>query len=304
MKDIRYLSPTSIKTYEESEEEFYKKYLSDKPYDRDPQTRAMSVGSAFDAFVKSYLYGELGDGSLGNEFDRTRIFEAQVESHNREWAWAAGEKCFEAYRRLGGLGDLMLMAGGGTGLRMEFDMTGSVEGRDRNIGVTLRGKPDMYFRVGGVGVLLDWKVNGFCSKKAPSPRKGYVSYRTDSGTKEYRGGAFSVGEEGIKRNIAQNLEDTDKDWARQLAIYGWLLGETVGSSFVTCIDQLVCCGEEVIGIAQHRTTVGEAFQLGLYARVREIWDRCKSGVFFSIERDKLLDGMVTMLPGLESLRER
>ena len=113
---------------------------------------------------------------------------------------------------------------------------------------------------------------------------------------------------GLKYNMAHPLEVVDKDWGRQLAIYGWLSGEEIGSEYLVAIDQIICGAGTVEGVAQHRCFVGADYQRGLYKRCCEIWRRCKSGHFWtqlsledSMARCKLLDqGPVT----LEEERER
>ena len=67
----------------------------------------MSIGSAFDAFLKSHLHKVLFGGT-DPRFELEAIFEEQVESHNRDWAKVHGEYVFNFYRECGALADLHL----------------------------------------------------------------------------------------------------------------------------------------------------------------------------------------------------
>lgn len=280
MRTVDYISPSGIQLYDESVEGFYERYLADNRAPRDPQLLVMAVGSAFDAYIKSYLYKEL---KIGNDpqFELRTLFEAQVEEANRAKAWDIGDKVFKEYVRLGGAADLLVMLGDCLDCRMEFELRGAVKREDCS--VILLGKPDLYFtNRDGVRVILDWKVNGYFSKSRPSPKRGYLNVLCDEGVfKRKQHKDVHVGDcGGVRVNIAHPLELVDSSWARQLAIYGWLLGEEVGGEFVVGIDQLVCCDEHVFGIAQHRCTVGKVYQEELYRHCCDIWDRIVSGWFF------------------------
>lgn len=316
MRTIEYLSPSGIKTFEESEEDFYCRYLADIKTPRDPQLLVMAVGSAFDAYVKSYLYSELRIGS-DPAFERDAIFEAQVEEQNRDEARVIGEHVFAAYVKCGAAADLVVMLGECTNARFEYSLQGAIKSELLDLSnqpggnPVLLGKPDLYFtHRDGSRVILDWKVNGYLSKKAPSPRKGYLNILpTGIGSfprlmhKDVHPGDMG----GVRINIAHQLEVVDLDWARQLGIYGWLLGEEVGGKFIVAIDQIICGERMVKGVAQHRCTIGEDFQRRLFNRIVEIWRRCNDGHFFttlsredSEARCRLLD----QGPGPELFTER
>src|SRR5579872_3823999 len=88
-----YLSYSSLSLFEKDKEEFFLKHLASNRPDRIPQERPASVGSSFDARVKSELSIVLG--IAGNKFED--LFEAQVEPQNRDWALPAGQYVFEQY---------------------------------------------------------------------------------------------------------------------------------------------------------------------------------------------------------------
>jgi len=294
MRDIAYLSPTSIKLFEKSPEEFYERYLADERPPRPPQTPAMAVGSAFDAYIKHYLSRELL-GSAGS-FDLRGLFEDQVEEQNRDEVWPIGDVLLKKYVALGAAADLMVMLAAGTNVRFEFSLQSSLTLDDCSC--TLLGKPDLFFEYNGVQIILDWKVNGYMSKRRPSPCKGYINTLGDFRSRRHKD-VITRELHGVLVNMVHPLEQANLDWGRQLAIYGWLLGAPIGGEFIVAIDQLVCGAGVIHGVAQHRTTIGSQFQLELWSSACALWRRCKSGHFYpslsledSQSRCRLMDRVV------------
>lgn len=317
MRTPLYMSPTSLKAYESNKDEYYVKYLADVKPPRLPQTMPMSVGSAFDAYVKSYLHFALfGNYGENNTYAKDTIFEKQVEPANRDWARLAGAHVFERYKQSGALADLMLELGTAINApRFEFDLLGQVE---TSVGdVPLMGKPDIYFmnREGG-RVIFDWKVNGYCGNSPTSPMRGYVMVRDgwtalekkqSNNNRSAHKDCYPVPYKGIKINATDKMEDLNAEWAAQLAIYAWLLGEEVGSQdLITGIDQIVgqpsgttmihkkttlAPGELIAGdfnhqipwlrFASHRVKIGQKFQFELLARLAQAWGAISSGHIFS-----------------------
>lgn len=298
MRVVEYLSPTAIAQYYKDPQEYYLRYLSDNRPPRFAQTRAMSIGSSFDAYVKSYLHQALFGKDNDPKFVFENIFEAQVEQHNRDWALAAGRYVFGCYRNSGALGDLMIMLQGATNTpRFEFDLMGAVSGSRESVDLTigdviLMGKPDLHFRNNeGADVVFDWKVNGYCSSRNVSPAKGYVKLRDGwSGVQSRTHGqshkdAFVTYVKGIPVNCAHKMEEVDEDWANQLSVYGWLLGLPVGGDFIVAIDQLACDGSKTelpkIRIAEHRTTVSETHQRTFLKKAVDLWNIIHSDHYFT-----------------------
>lgn len=304
MRQPEYLSPTGIGKFLESPEEYYTRYLAEHRPPRDPQTRPMSVGSAFDAYVKAHIHQTI----FGNEgrFAFEKLFEKQVEAHNRDWARAAGLNAFRQYEASGAMASLMLdLKGAATEPKMEFEVRGVVGG------VVLLGKPDLYFaHKDGCRVIVDWKVNGYCAKRNVSPKPGFAMCRDGwdhakhkmsrghgESHKKYRPMMFN----GIMINADMHLEDTDAGWARQQAIYAWLLGEEPGSDFIASIEQLACnpttsADAPLIRVASHRGTISSAFQMGFLGIAQDLWGRIKNKWIFtdlshadSLKRQDLLD---------------
>jgi len=181
---LKYVSPTSIDMFYSNYDKWYMYYLRRMP--RSPQTLPMAVGSAFDCHVKEKLV----PGYLEEHW------KGAVEVGVRGSAAAAGAECMSNYVALGGY-DRLLSLLDGSDFVCEDTVLGDVEG------VPVLGKPDIWWKDG----VLDWKVNGYCS--AASPRPGY-----------------SVLLPGFARHArcGIGLNEVDAKWARQLYLYGRLVG--------------------------------------------------------------------------------
>jgi len=254
---MKYVSPSSLKMYERNPEKFYVTYLSKAKPPRPPQLQVMAIGSAVDARIKAFL---------SDEFDLVELFESQVEKQNREWAWKHSEDLFEAYRASGGLSDLMqdiehsVMAPA-----YEFDAVGEMEG------IPLFGKPDMFWVTeGGIKVIVDYKVNGYCGASGVSPTKGYIKCRERDGScKRYPQPSYGyMG--GLEVNMGLGLDETAPDWAMQGATYAWMLGCEIGDPFVVQIEQFACRPSGV-RIATHRSLISREFQEDLLDRYKNLW---------------------------------
>lgn len=285
MRTPKYLSPTSVALFYSSIDEFYLKYLADTPPPRMPQTAPMSVGSAFDAHVKSYIY-EKFYGKKDPDFELTTIFEKQVEPQNRDFALEAGAYCFECYKKYGSLADLMLeLDAASEAPRMEFTVEGKVAHDTCVDGVPLSGKPDLRFVTKeGLQVVYDWKVNGYCGNGNTSPAKGYVMVRGDvsfNKLNQMHKDTHLMHVGGLRINIGQYLEQVKEDWAQQLSIYSWLLGMPVGADFVIGIDQLVFQNPgRKCRIAAHRCKISPLYQRECFSKIAWAWKVIQSGHIF------------------------
>jgi hypothetical protein len=283
MRRREYLSPTAVKQYYDDTEAFYKIYLSDNRPPRFPQTQPMAVGSAFDAYIKSYLYEALvGKGDARFSFET--LFEAQVEPHVRDWARIAGRYCFNIYRDCGALADILADLEGAVGDPIfEIELRGPVS--DGKTTVELLGKPDILFMNSeGHPVILDWKVNGYCSKSAVSPMKGFVRIRNNARGNAPHKEASVQKYRGCSINVAHYLESLNEDWAAQLAMYAWLLGQQIGDETIVGLDQL-CCGPTggefpTIRVAAHRLRVSGDYQRALWLKVSNCWEIINSDHIF------------------------
>lgn len=299
MRIPKYLSPTSISLWQKDTTEFYERYLSDYKRPRDPQTNPMAIGSAFDAFAKSYIFESLFGKGHDPRYAKEAIFEEQVSPHVRDWAWENGEYVFQQYKDAGCIADLMLDLNQAIGdPRFEFTIQDTVS---TQIGeIPLLGKPDIFFTNKlGARVILDWKVNGYCAARLTSPMKGYVKLRDGDKPVKTHKDAHVIRVLGMDINVAHCLEDVQQTYADQLSIYSWLLGEPFGSEqMLTGIDQI--CGPKTrLRFATHRCKISPDYQFELLALIEQIWETIHSGWIFqdmTEEQSKLRCELLDMEP--------
>jgi hypothetical protein len=292
MRTVEKMSPTSLHLWESQREEYYKRYLADFKRPRDRQGEAASVGSSFDAFVKCELHHDLFGHDGDGVYNLESLFESQVQEEEvREWAWDAGKYTLDCYKKYGLYYELLSeLEASDEDPQFEFTLTGTVGG------VPLVGKPDLWYRR-GVQVIYDWKVTGFCSKRSVSPGKLYKACRDCWGmnlAKPTRGGGQAKSHPKYTEidfhghRIGEHfLEDTNKKWADQIAIYSWMMGTEPGDEdVITGIDQLTCkpgpkgARFPLIRVAQHRCRISKEWQLGLLARLQKAWGQIQSGHIF------------------------
>jgi hypothetical protein len=279
MRYPQFISPSALSKYQEGPEKYYLQYLADNPPPKEPQNQAMSIGSSFDAYVKSYLFNSVM-GRSDPQFELKTIFESQVEEQNRDWAWDAGAYAFEEYKNCGALADLLVELEQASGEpRFEFTVKNNIGGVD------LLGKPDVWYLDKYKNpIILDFKVNGFCSDYGASPKRGYLRVRGPGNNQDGEHTKAMVSKiNNVKVNIAEFFEAIDKSWAQQLCTYAWLCGAEVGSFFIVAIDQLCCkpsSGEyPTIRVAEHRSQIGPDFQHMVWGDYKALWDKIYSEPF-------------------------
>jgi hypothetical protein len=315
------MSPSSLATFYKDREEYYLSYMADTRPQRFPQTAAMAIGSSFDAYVKSWLHEALFGKGSDPKFEFRAIFEAQVEKQNRDFAMVAGKHAFGEYQACGALVDLLTeLQGAVMKPRFEIEIGGIVDGQRESVeatvgGVPLLGKLDIFFiSRSGAHVIFDFKVNGYCSRGNKSPMRGYLRLRGRN-THEMHRDCFPMLYNGMQINGAMMLEQSSKEWANQLSIYGWLSGEEVGSEFVTAIDQLACSenvgGPPTVRVAEHRLRISCKYQREWFEMVRHAWEVVCSDHFFrdlpkeeSQNRCEVLDKYATALQGSGSDQDK
>jgi hypothetical protein len=292
MRIPRFLSYSGFALYEKDREEFFTRYLADRRPARVPQERPAAAGSAFDAYVKSALHSSLFGSGADPQFEFDAIFTSQVEEHNRDWARVAGHNIFEQYVYAGGYQDLLGLLQKAVGTpRFEFTVEGLL-----NETVPFLGKPDLRFIWNGgegpVHIVHDFKVNGYCSNSATSPSKHYMLCRDGwqaGRAKPTRGGGrehpcfvkHSINGLTIDRGWMEHAND---EWADQLSIYGWLLGEEPGDeNVVLSIDQLVAkpADPPLMRVAQFRARVSGRRQIDLLGRITLAWKAISTGHIFT-----------------------
>jgi hypothetical protein len=269
------------------------------------QMNYMGMGSAFDAFVKAELHSALFGPKTDEQFEFTTIFEMQVEPQNRDFCFKAGAYVFDAYKSCGAYGDLLTdLQASESDPQFEFRA-------DRKIdGVPLMGLPDCrYTHKSGAHVILDWKVNGFCSKHGATPYKFYSLIR-DGWDEDEAKASRSNGKSHPKYSkMVHNgveigshyLHETCPDWADQLCFYAWMLDEPVGGEdVIVCMEQIAAKFRKdkypLLRIANHRCRIQEAWQNQLVQRLTNCWKVITSDHIFrdmskedSQTRQELLD---------------
>jgi len=304
----KYLSPSAISIYRKDREAYYVRYAAEGLPVEENQTQAMSIGSSFDAYAKSYLHEALFGKGKDPKYAFDAIFEAQVQPQWRDWANLHGMYVFEQYRKSGALADLLLsLQQAANEPRFEIDIMGVINNQREPMsrqkgGVTFLGKPDVfYINSQGAHVIIDWKVNGYVSANRVSPFPGYVKIR-GAGRREgeCHPDCQLKNHFGVMINAAIYLNQLNVDWATQLSIYSWLAGTEVGDDFIAGIDQVCCAPTSTefpeLRFAEHRTRVERSFQYDVFNLAQEIWTRVHSDHFFadmpyedSEARCKLLD---------------
>lgn len=292
---IPYISPTSLALFEQNVEQFYLQYLAEPRRPRFPQTEPMSIGSAFDARVKSQLQAD-----LGQPHDVVAMLNDQVEEQNREWAIENSVHALSVYMNSGAYKALLNeLKNSIIEPRFEFKVMFNLDG------VPLLGKPDcFYVNEQGARVIPDWKVNGFCSVRGAPPKKGYVKCWS---TGDSHPKAILMPYKGVTINAAHPMESIDKTWATQLSFYAWSLGEEIGGDFIAQIEQLSCSANESskagvdITIYTYRSRIQSDFQFHLVERIKTMWSILQSGWIFrdrnktaSVEHCKRLDEQSAM----------
>jgi len=281
MRMPKYLSPTSIQLWYKDREEFFRKYLAENRQPRMPQTEPMSVGSAFDAYIKNYLASCLGMEEAKGELELEKLLIEQVEPQNHDFAFEAGRKCFEAYKSLGATGYLMKeLEGAAEKPCFEYTVQATLTDTETSMGVPLLGKPDLYFYTkSGKLCIYDWKVNGYCSKSGASPKKGHLRCLTSGKPSSAHKLVTPMVVDGISIDIANPLHAMDESWATQLAIYGWVLGG-LDAKIIAGIDQLAC-GPKGIRVASMRNKLDPAWLAELWCKCVEIWSAIQEGAIFA-----------------------
>lgn len=308
MRQPKFLSHSSLSLWAKDRQEFFLRYLADIRAPRLVQERYMSIGSAFDAYAKSALHEALFGKGADPQFEFDAIFCNQVEEHNRDWARENGLYVFDCYRHTGFYDELLAMlAKSKEPPRFEFSLEGEIDG------VPLMGKPDCRFvHECGVHVILDWKVKGYCSAYGASPSKnyrlcrdGYDAVALGVGRTKARpegkqsishgrahNGYLAYDHHGLEINAAY-MEAGNDEYADQLSMYGWLLGEQPGDeNVVVVIDEIVgkYTGPDsppLLRVANHRARVSAAHQQALLERAKQCWASIASGhVFTDLSREE------------------
>ena len=263
---IKYLSPTSLATFENASDRFVMTYVANLP--RTPQLRVMAVGSAFDAYVK----GAIAEDLLDQKGVAEQLMQEQVIETWRIEVDGHGRRLLKLYKSSGAYNKLLKEMEGSEDVAFEFDAKTVLPN-----GVPIAGKPDLAFSkiVDGqmVRVIDDWKVSGFYSKA--SPTSGYSRLLDAKGNNRgphrdcmvFRKHGFDVG-------IGGKIKP---EWEDQITMYSWCLESPAQqkSVWILGIDQLVL--QNLTG--KYEGPQGQTFKVAGYRRVRkdnaELMERLK-----------------------------
>lgn len=278
----KFLSPSALSKWEERGETYFVQYICPREVrpDREPQTGPQSVGSAFDALVKSDLNRNLNLALEG--FSLRELVAEQCEPHTLPESLEIACILYDQYRRCGAYANLLELIRQSRvpgSIKMEYSLTSNVNG------VPMMGKPDLHFLTGGhAHVITDWKVSGAVSKCGVSPQQGY-QLALDVNESRTHGKAHKKYEPvdhpgGIEVNGLKMNATTDY-WADQLATYAWSLGEPVGSeNWVARIEQIAVRPGYRAKCVVHQSTVDGDYQRELFERYERAWHHISTGHYF------------------------
>lgn len=281
----KYLSYSALKKFEADPAEFYLTYMTPTRPPWEPQGQPAAAGSAFDAYAKYHLMMDLF-GKVEPQYELRTLFESQVDKQHWDWAWENGKYIFECYQISGSYkAFLELCQQAVEPPQFEFTVEANVGG------VPILGKPDGYLKLDQCRYILDWKVNGYCSKTGKSPQQGYVicrdGWRSDRQSRSHNTShPKHVDYEFCGQTISKwALEDFESAWAAQTAMYAWALGECVGDeTFIAGIDQVVAKQREdakpLLRFASLRGRIRKEFQEHLLNRLKVCWEIVSSEHIF------------------------
>ena len=292
----KYLSYSAVTKFMGDRDEYFLRYIAEHRTPRSPQGKPASVGSAFDARVKSVLYEHVyGENYKPEQFSYEALFEKQVEAHGRDFAGPAGDYVYDCYKTSGMLDRFIeIIDKAVEPPQFEFRVEKTVGG------VPLLGLPDGHVKLpNDLNFILDWKVNGFCSKSSLSPNKGFlkcldgfVAKKQSRSHDTSHGDCISMMLNGIEIN-GQFAEDYSEQWASQTSGYAWCLEEPVGSeNWVMAIHQCVCkplpSGDyPVLRFSEYRSRVRKPFQDMLLRKYQRCWKAVSTGhIFDELSREQ------------------
>jgi hypothetical protein len=281
-----YLSFSGMTQFFSDRDEYFLRYIAKNRPPRAPQGEPASVGSAFDARVKSELYERYyGAGYKPEKYSFEALFLKQVDEERRDFARDRGIYVYESYvksgmyKRFTDVFDLAVEPP-----KFEFKVQKTVGG------VPFLGLPDGHAKLAsGRSVIADWKVNGFCSKSNTSPNKGYAKcldgYTAKKPSKSHEQShkehvAFML--DGIE--ISEHfMEDVEEKWASQTTGYGWCLDCPVGNEDTIymihqCVAKPLPSGAmPLLRFADFRARTRKPFQEMLMKNYQRVWKAVSTG---------------------------
>lgn len=264
--ELSYLSPTSFMLWRKNPIGFWMRYLAppELKLPRMPQTPQMAVGNVFDIHMKYHLAQTVGrrdldPSMLEKSIDKKYLGKrGSMDKIDQLVLWE-GLRAYHAYKDSPAL---RLLLEGVTNVEVPAEAV-RVTG-----GVPIWGKPDAeLFR--GRRIVQDWKVSGAFANSTPSAESGW-SYRF---VERMQGGEPKWIDEGPHHRSVEPLELLKEEWAIQLAMYAWLLGDAPGSDIHGQIDKILLVDSKTVEVYVYRTSVGRDFQLRILSELQCLWDK-------------------------------
>ena len=249
----------------------------------------MAVGSAFDAYVKAALNYVLYGTAVSPKFEFGEIFESQVEPQNRDFALKAGKHVFRAYK-LTGLSTNCFLCSDNPSSRRDSSSRSMGHCRcslHRKAGLPLRarlwaGSDPLHPGLESSGLLLEvccQPVEGLYALpgRLPEREAEQESHNTEhTNFLEYNHRGLTVN--------AGYMEHCNDEYADQLCLYGWLLGEKPSDeNVVGMIEEIVSKPANptpLLRVANHRARVKADYQQKLLERVGRCWQAITTGNVF------------------------
>jgi len=247
------LSYSGFNSFWNYPQEFALRYLMPVPVPRTKTTKPMCIGTGFDAWVKFHLNKDL---DLGLDHLTYELQTTNIPDDLRIWTEQEGHGLFKLYKEQGAYGDLLTLLEGADAVIMEEHFERLLDlGEGRSI--KLHGYPDLVFLKWDRWFVIDWKVNGFCSKWGVSPAPGFWRSRpSDKHHKTYSKGM--VGD--FEFNDAKCFSNWHKDWPTQLLFYHWMVNQKPLDRLYVGVEQLACSPKGIRSVS-HRGALSPHFEL-------------------------------------------
>ena len=202
-KRAKFLSPSCIGSYFRNWDDWYDRYILRMP--SSPQTPAMGIGSAFDAFVKWGIVERLGKEKCVFPYDSLEeCYEDQVAKHLDIESIA--KTVYNDYVDKGMMDRIFKRRRDGELIQARMENLTLCDVEIAGIGaVTVGGYPDALLTYeSGKQYILDWKINGFFSKRRVGIGKGSV---------------FVCGNCTGREKVGRVTDFASTAWGTQLTIY-------------------------------------------------------------------------------------
>jgi hypothetical protein len=293
-----YLSPSSLRAFEQQPNKFFLQRMSEDPMPYEPQGEAAAAGSAFDheakldfvtrkglerdhkaTLLKDATY-HTGDKELArlNTLPYEQVsYELAVDQQWRDLMRPVGKELFRIYKANGGpnIGFVSV------DVHRNFQLLGHSEGV---VPLFMKLDTTVEDSITHKVCPLDWKVTGYGSDSGASPKPGYMAL--------YDKGVNKGAHKNYRYDIC--IEEIDKWWASQLTTYCWGLGLPHTEEHIAYIDNMVIRPTSV-RLARYRARVTIGYQSELRERYVRAWRAIKDGSFVrSLSKDRKLVSMMAL----------